>query len=60
MEGYSYFLVPVFFYCKIMVIFRDRPESELHERSSPTVREGLEMEPDPFISASLSLGSVGL
>lgn len=53
-------MVPVFFYCKIMVIFRDRPESELHERSSPTVREGLEMEPDPFISASLSLGSVCL
>lgn len=58
MEGYSYFLVPVFFYCYIMV--RDRPESELYERSSLTICKGLEMEPDPSISASLSLGSVHL
>lgn len=43
-----------------MVIFRDRPESELYERSSLMICKGLEMEPDPFISASLSLGSVHL
>jgi len=36
-----------------MLIFRDGPGSELCKRSIPTVREGLEQESDPFISAGL-------
>lgn len=41
-----------------MVIFRDGPGPELHKRSTPTVREGLELESDPSISAGLSLDNV--